>query len=344
MIVVSESARMRAQAALLLTEQVRRLKRLCLFKTRLMLFGWFLIPLAVSYMLPPMPLPISGDQVLAYVIWVAFALAFVYLLIRANRKEYYPDHEDHLEDFPVGYQPSFWQWFLYCDLRDDLKAISDRLGIWPSPTMAMKSFYPGHFGMVTGTESPGQPACVMLPTTPSFVQWAFSRRAHCATLLHECGHIILSTRWWTIRFDRIYFALAIPMTILFAKLAGQFAALMGCTVEEWHSLSKIVFLFHVPFAAYMIYGFWGARILSRIHEYCCDAIAVAGGEAEGILENLHGFIKYTNDWLAKKSSSYRFYWSWVKRPYGAAFGTHPSNSRRVRSCRRYMSKGYGAGF
>lgn len=344
MIFVSTRAQLRAKSALILIEQVNRLKRRCLLKTNLLLYSWFAIPLAVSYFLPPMPLQYTERQFYAYLIWTAWIFVFVYLIKRAaERKDYYPSSETHDEGFPVGYQPSFWQWQLYCDLRDDLKTISEKLGIWPLPSMAMKSFYPGHFGMVEGTERPQEPACVMLPTEPSFVQWGFSRRANCATLVHECGHIILSTVLWTRRFNKVYLIAAIPMSFVFANLAGQMAALLGYTAQEWQALSKYVFTFQLPLAAYLLYGFWGARILSRIHEYCCDAIAVAYGEVDGIVENLNGFTKFTSDWLARKSPSYQIFWHLVKRPYRAVFSTHPSNQWRIKSCLRYSGKGYGVG-
>lgn len=321
----------------LLARRVGRIRSIVLLKTRAILWLWFLIPCAVAYVLPSMQIAMSVKGMVVYSAWVLFGMMFHHVVINPYlRRTYYPASEDHAEGFPVGYQPDFWQWKLFEESRDDLKEISGRLEILPAPTMAMKSIPSSGFGMVDGTEYPHESACVIFPVAPTDIQWGFSRRAHRGILIHECGHIVLSTRLWSQRFEMLHFVLAIPLTILFTILIGQIAAYQGVSQQEWNAMAKCFYMLQVPYIMAVLFGKLGERILSRIHEFGCDAITAVYGEGEGLTEAFYGFRKFTRQLVAKKPWGRRIAWYLLTVPYREVWGTHPNLARRINNCRSYM--------
>ncbi len=320
-----------------LARRVRRIRSIVFMKTRAILWLWFVIPLAVSCMLPSMLVPLGWRGMIVYCAWVLFAMAFYHFVIKPSLQvTYHPRSEDHKEGFPVGFQPDFWQWKWYQESRDDLREISGRLGLIPCPTMAMKSIAPSGFGMVFGSESPHVAACVIFPTKPSNTQTGFSREAHRGVLVHECGHIVLSTRLWCQKFEMLDLVLSIPLTILFTFLLGQIAAYQGMSQQEWQSVGGWLFTLQVPYIMAVMFGKLGERIISRIHEFGCDAITAVYGEGEGLIEAFHGFAQFTKDRVAALPLGEQLGWYLFKVPYREIWGTHPNLARRIRNCRAYM--------
>lgn len=321
----------------ILIGSVQRIRSIVLFKTRAILWLWFLIPCVVSYCLPSMPLPLGLKGMVAYTAWVLFGVLLHHTAIRKLlHRETYPTWQDHLEGFPVGFQADFWQWKLFAESREDLREISTRLEIVPCPTMSMKSIPPGGFGMVAGTENPNEPACVIFPTKPSETQMGFSRKAHRGVLIHECGHIVLSTGLWMRRFELLNLLLTAPMAILFTCLIGQIAAYQGMSQENWSLIARWLFVLQVPLIIAIMFGKLGERIISRIHEFGCDSITAVYGEGEGLVEAFHGFAKFTKSLVSKLPWNKKLAWYVLKVPYREVWGTHPNHARRIYNCRSYM--------
>jgi len=320
-----------------LNRKVERIKRIVLFKTRAIVWLWFAVPLAVAYILPESSIPLGFKGWIAYIAWVLFGMMFYRIVvIPFTRPEAHPREESHRKGFAVGYQPDFWQWKFFEESREDLNEISNRLEILPRPTMAIKSISPNGFGMVCGTENPGRSACVIFPTKPSDIQWGFSRKANRGVLAHECGHVILETGKWMQQFTMVHFVALFPLTLLFTYMLGQIADYQGVLAQDWQRMYGWFYALQVPLVMAIFFGLVGERIISRIHEFGCDAITAVCGEGEGLVEAFEGFKKFTKQMVAKKPWDKQLVWYLVRVPYREVFGTHPNLARRNHNLRAYM--------